>query len=481
MMNLNELTIKEFHSGLAEKKFSAKEAAGEFLKAIDARDGEIGAYLSVFGEEALAAASAVDEKIASGGVVSEIAGVPMALKDNMLVKGTKTTAASRILEDYVASYDATVVKKLKDNNAVLLGKANMDEFAMGSSTEYSAFKTTKNPYDRTRVPGGSSGGSAAAVAAGLAMAALGSDTSGSICLPASFCGIVGLRPTYGAISRSGLIAMASSLDQIGPMAKTVEDAEILFRHLAGKDALDSTTIDHTYEGIKNLDDLRGLKMGLPKEFFVSGLSREVEEGIESAVQKFKKLGIEFKEIELPHAKYALSCYYIVMPAEVSSNLARFDGVRYQGVAGMKNEAKSLSDRYLATRGTGFGPEPRRRILLGTFVLSAGYYDAYYAKAQKVRRLIKNDFDEAFKKVDVIMAPVAPAPAFKFGEKISDPMAMYLSDIFTTQTNLAGIPAISVPVKKYDLGGGELPVGFQLIGNRFEENRLFALGKLYERS
>jgi aspartyl-tRNA(Asn)/glutamyl-tRNA(Gln) amidotransferase subunit A len=481
MMNLNELTIKEFHSGLAEKKFSAKEVTGEFLKAITAKDGEIGAYLSVFGEGALEAASAVDEKIASGGVVSEIAGVPIALKDNMLVKGTKTTAASRMLEDYVASYDATVVGKLKDNNAVLLGKANMDEFAMGSSTEYSAFKTTKNPYDPTRVPGGSSGGSAAAVAAGLAMAALGSDTSGSICLPASFCGIVGLRPTYGAVSRSGLIAMASSLDQIGPMAKTVEDAEMLFRHLAGKDALDSTTVDHTYEEIKNLDDLKGLKIGLPKEFFVSGLSGEVEEGIESAVQRFKKLGIEFKEIELPHAKYALSCYYIIMPAEVSSNLARFDGVRYQGVAGMKNEAKSLSDLYLATRGTGFGPEPRRRILLGTFVLSAGYYDAYYAKAQKVRHLIKNDFDEAFKKVDVIMAPVAPAPAFKFGEKISDPMAMYLSDIFTTQTNLAGIPALSVPVKKYNLGGGELPVGFQLIGNRFEENRLFALGKLYERN
>lgn len=480
-MKVNERTIKEFHAGLVKKEFSAQEATEEFLKSIEEKDGAIGAYLSVFHDEARQAAAAVDEKIASGAEVAEMAGVPIALKDNMLVEGTKTTAASKMLEHYVASYDATVVKKLKESDAVLLGKANMDEFAMGSSTEYSAFKTTKNPHDLSRVPGGSSGGSAAAVAANLAMAALGSDTSGSICLPASFCGIVGLRPTYGAVSRSGLIAMASSLDQIGPMAKTAEDAEILFKRILGKDELDATSVDYAYEEVKNPADLKGLTIGLPKEFFVSGLSKEVEEGIESAVRKFKQLGIQFKEIELPHAKYALSCYYIVMPAEVSSNLARFDGIRYQGVAGMKGEAKNLSDLYLETRGEGFGAEPRRRILLGTFVLSAGYYDAYYAKAQKVRRLIKNDFDAAFEKVDAIMAPVAPSPAFKFGEKTSDPMAMYLSDIFTTQTNLAGIPALSMPVKKYPLGGGELPVGFQLIGKRFEENKLLGLGKLYEKS
>ncbi len=480
-MDLNELTIKEFHKGLEGKKFSAREVTAAFLKAIKEKDGELNAYLSVFESQALEAAAAVDKKIASGGVVPALAGVPLAVKDNMLIEGTKTTAASKILENYVASYDATVIGKLKKEDAVFLGKTNLDEFAMGSSTEYSAFKKTKNPHDLTRVPGGSSGGSAAAVAATMAMAALGSDTSGSICLPAAFCGVVGLRPSYGSVSRSGLIAMASSLDQIGPITKTVEDAEILFRSIAGRDDLDSTSIDYSYEEVKDLENVKKLRVGLPKEFFVSGLSKEIEEGIESAIQKLKKLGLEFKEVNLPHAKYALSCYYIIMPAEVSSNLARFEGVRYPGIPEVRKEAESLSDLYLRTRGVGFGLEPRRRVLLGTFVLSAGYYDAYYAKAQKVRRLIKNDFDDAFNDVDVIMAPVTPTPAFKLGEKVSDPLMMYLSDIFTTQTNLAGVPALSLPVKKYELGGGELPVGFQLIGKRFEENKILALGKLYEKS
>ncbi len=471
-MDLNKLTIKNLKEGMIKKEFSAVEVAGRFLDEIDRKDGEVKAYLSVFKNEARTAAAGVDRDLTEGGIKS-LQGVPMAIKDNMLIEGFKVTAASKILEKYVASYDATVIKKLKANGAVFLGKTNLDEFAMGSSTENSAFFATKNPRDLTMVPGGSSGGSAAAVAAGEALVALGSDTGGSIRQPAAFCGIVGFKPTYGTVSRFGLIAMASSLDQIGPMARTVEDAETIFENISGRDELDSTTVDYSHERISDLESIRGLTVGLPKEYFIAGLDKEIENGVGSAVEKLKSLGLRFKEISLPHTKYALSCYYIVMPAEVSSNLARFDGIRYA----RNKSLGSLHDLYVENRGEGFGPEVRRRILLGTFVLSAGYYDAYYAKAQKVRRLIKNDFDEAFREVDVILSPVTPTTPFKFGEKSGDPLQMYLSDVFTIPANMAGIPAISIPV------GGDLkvPVGFQLMGKRFEDNKILALGRLYEKN
>ncbi len=469
-MDLKELTVKKLQQGLAEREFSAREVTDEFLKSIETKDGEIGAYLSVFNDEARKDAAAVDRKIASGERPSGLSGVPFALKDNMLVEGAKTTAASKILENYVASYDGTVVTKLKQGGAIILGKTNMDEFAMGSSTENSAFQKTKNPRDLERVPGGSSGGSAAAVAAGEALVALGSDTGGSIRQPAAFCGVVGMKPTYGTVSRSGLIAMASSLDQIGPFTKTVEDAEEVFRGITGRDPLDATSVEYHYESIEP-EDARNLTVGLPKEYFISGLSEEVEKGVQSAIEKFKKLGVRFKEISLPHTKYALSCYYIVMPAEVSSNLARFDGIRYS----RNVEAGTLHDLYLKNRGEGFGAEVRRRILLGTFVLSAGYYDAYYAKAQKVRRLIADDFDAVFEDVDVVLTPTTPTGPFKFGERSGDPIQMYLSDVFTIPANMAGIPAIAIPVE----GDKKLPIGFQLMGKHFEEDKLFALGKLYE--
>ncbi|MFH1161913.1 MAG: Asp-tRNA(Asn)/Glu-tRNA(Gln) amidotransferase subunit GatA [Candidatus Jorgensenbacteria bacterium] len=484
-MELRNLSIAGIRRGLAEKRFSAVELAEEFLGWAETHDREIHAYLSLAREHALASARAVDEKIATGAPLPPLAGVPVALKDNLLVEGGVTTAASKILEHYVGSYDATAVRKLKDAGAVLLGKTNMDEFAMGSSTEHSAFGVTRNPYDLSRVPGGSSGGSAAAVAAGMAAAALGSDTSGSVCLPAAFCGIVGLRPSYGAVSRFGLIAMASSLDQIGPLAKTAEDAALVFGAIRGRDPLDATSVEFEPSGDPvPPGEAKKLKVGIPKEFFVEGISPEVSRGLEVAMAKLKSLGFTFKEISLPHARYALAVYYIIMPAEVSANLARFDGIRYERTNNQQPTTDNLlKDLYFKTRGEGFGAEARRRILLGTYVLSAGYYDAYYAKAQRVRRLITEDFERAFDRagggVDVIFAPVAPTTAFKLGEKIADPLAMYLSDIFTTQTNLAGVPALSMPVDGYRPERTELPIGFQLIGKRFHEEELFAAGRLYE--
>jgi aspartyl-tRNA(Asn)/glutamyl-tRNA(Gln) amidotransferase subunit A len=408
----------------------------------------------------------------------------LAIKDNILIKGLKTTAASKILENYVASYDATVIKKLKAQNAIFIGKTNMDEFAMGSSTENSAFKKTKNPYDKTRVPGGSSGGSAAAVAAEMAVASLGSDTGGSIREPASFCGVVGFKPTYGAVSRSGVIAMASSLDQIGPIAKTVEDAKILFKTIAGKDNLDATSTDpeKSWEEKlkeKNIEKIRELTIGIPDEYFISGISKEVEKEVENAIEKIKSLGIKFKKISLPHTKYALSCYYIIMTAEVSSNLSRFDGIRYSRNKNIQSKEESLEELYFKQRGNGLGEESKRRTILGSFVLSSGYYDAYYEKAQRVRQLIKNDFDKVFNDIDIVLSPVAPSTAFKIGEKNNDPLQMYLSDIFTIPVNLAGVPAISIPTKK-DLKEGELPVGFQLIGKKWKEEDLFGIGELYEK-
>lgn len=477
METLHNLTIKKFHQGLIDKNFSAFEITKAFLDYIEEKDKGIGAYLSFNKDGALAAAEKVDVALAREERISILAGVPLAVKDNMLIEGLLATAGSKILEKYIAVYDATVIKKLKDNQAVFLGKTNLDEFAMGSSTENSAFKVTKNPHDTTRVPGGSSGGSAAAVASHMAVAALGSDTGGSIRQPASFCGVVGLKPTYGAVSRYGLIAMASSLDQIGPFTKTVEDAAILFNAIAGYDPKDSTSIKADYgDELLNprLEDVKKLTVGIPDEYFAHGLDKEVGEAIDKVISDIKSLGLQIKRVSLPHTKYALSVYYIIMTAEVSTNLARFDGIRY----GTREKAKNLLELYQENKGVGFGPETKRRIILGTFVLSAGYYDAYYAKAQKVRRLIKEDFEKVFASgVDVILTPVAPTPAFKIGEKTDDPLQMYLSDIFTIPLNLAGLPGVSIPVRGRE---GKLPIGFQLIGKPFRESDILGIGRFYER-
>ncbi|MDD5547314.1 MAG: Asp-tRNA(Asn)/Glu-tRNA(Gln) amidotransferase subunit GatA [Candidatus Pacebacteria bacterium] len=474
-MDLKNLTIKNFHKGLLDKEFSAHEITQEFFDYIKKQDKKIDAYLSLNEKMALEQAEQADLRVAKNENVGMLAGAPLAIKDNILIEGLPATAASKILENYIASYDATVIKKLKSAGAVFLGKTNMDEFAMGSSTESSAFKITKNPHDLKRVPGGSSGGSAAAVAADMAVAALGSDTGGSIRQPAAFCGVVGLKPTYGAVSRFGVMAMASSLDQIGPFAKTVEDAAILFKEISGQDKLDSTSADVKYgEEILNpkLENIKKLTVGIPEEYFIDGMDKEVSKAVESAIKDIESLGIKTKKISLPHTKYALSDYYIIMPAEVSANLERFDGIRY----GSREKAKDLIELYKKNRSAGFGDEAKRRIILGAFVLSSGYYDAYYAKAQKVRSLIKQDFENAFKQVDVILTPVTPTSAFKIGEKTKDPLSMYLSDIFTIPANLAGVPAISIPIS----GKRELPVAFQLMGKPWKEVDILGIGQYYQK-
>jgi len=409
----------------------------------------------------------------------ESAGIPMAVKDNILIEGKICSAGSRMLQNYKASYDAMAIKKLKSAGAIFLGRTNMDEFAMGASTENSAYGVTKNPKDLTRVAGGSSGGSAAAVAMDGCLGALGSDTGGSIRQPASFCGVVGLNPTYGAVSRSGLIAMASSFDQIGPMAKTAEDAEIIFNAIKGSDPMDSTSSSTPDFDEKKLDGK--LRIGLLK-YDKKGVDEEINESMEKSAKIFKNLGYEISEIELPNIKYSVPCYYILVPAEVSSNLARFDGVRY----GLFEEGKNLTEDYMKTREAGFGLETRRRIILGTYVLSAGYYDAYYAKAQKVRELIRIDFENVFKNVDAIISPVSPSAAFKIGEKANDPLKMYLEDIFTAPAKMAGLPAMSIPTRLADdsakrdgLNPDGLPIGLQIIAPRFGENLLFEIGKKYQ--
>ncbi len=468
-MKLENLTIKKFHEGLTNKEFSAKEVTESFYKQIDKANKELNAYLSLNKAEAIKQAEKVDMDLAQGKRLSLLAGAPLAIKDNILISGEKCTAGSLILKDYVAAYDATVIKKLKRHDAIFLGKTNLDEFAMGSSTENSAFGPTGNPKGEGLVPGGSSGGSAAAVSADLALAALGSDTGGSIRQPAAFCEVVGLKTTYGSVSRYGLISMASSLDQIGTFTKNVEDAATLFHAISGFDPKDATSVENIYsEDLLNpsIEKLKGMVVGIPKEYFSEGLNPQIAKKMQEAIEDFKSLGIKFKDISLPHTKYALSCYYIIMPAEVSSNLARFDGMRYAS-EGSRKEA--LKDFYVNARTEGFGAEVKRRIILGTFVLSSGHYDAYYAKAQKVRSLIKQDFDEAFKEVDVIFAPTSPIPPFKFGEKTSNPLEMYLSDILTIPVNLAGLPAVSIPP------------GFQLIGQHWREADILGLGYLYERN
>lgn len=481
MEPLHDLTIKKFHDGLLAKKFSALEVTQAYFARIKEKDKDIDAYLSLAEESAIREAEAADLAVAKDEPISDLAGVPLGIKDNILIKGLPTTAASKILEHYTASYDAGVIKKLKSQQAVFLGKTNLDEFAMGASTENSAFKTTKNPHDLTRVPGGTSGGSAAAIAAHFAVAALGSDTGGSIRQPSSFCGVVGMSPTYGAVSRAGVIAMTSSLDQVGPMTKTVEDAAILFKAISGKDPMDATSADHDFGAdllSPKLEKIRQLVVGLPEEYFIEGTDTAVTKEIEGAIEKLKSLGMKFKKVSLPHTKYAVAAYYIFVPAEVSSNLARFDGIRY-GTS--MRESGNLQDIYFKTKGEGFGAEAKRRIILGTFVLSSGYYDTYYEKAQRVRTLVKQDFEEAFKEVDVMLTPVAPTPAFKIGEKINDPLAMYLGDIFTLPLKLGGFPAISIPTKSAShLAPGELPIGFQLIGKKWHEADILGIGQFYEK-
>ena len=473
MDKLLNLSINEIHSGLTEKKFSAQELARAFIAHIKKTDDDIKAFLSYDFDGALAQAKKVDEKIALGEEISRLAGVPCAVKDNILVKGLKATAASKILENYVAPYDAFVIEKLKARGALLVGKTNMDEFAMGSSTENSAFQKTKNPADAERVPGGSSGGSAAAVASRQATVALGSDTGGSIRQPASFCGVVGLKPTYGAVSRSGVMAMASSLDQIGPFARTVEDAEILFDAIKGKDPKDSTSVESQIRNPKS--EIRNMRVGVPKEYFGEGIDAAVKEAVKKAIAGLEAKGAQVKEISLPHTQYAIATYYIIMPAEVSSNLARYDGIKYGYSTHHRSAHDALDSVYFKSRSEGFGREAKRRIMLGTYVLSAGYYDAYYKKAQRVRVKIKEDFEKAFEEVDVIATATCPSVAFKFGEKTKDPMSMYLEDIFTVPVNLAGVPAISVPCGLSD----GLPVGLQLIAPWFREDTLFAVGKEVE--
>lgn len=465
---MNGLTIKKINEGLRNKEFSAVELAKEYLERIKKEDKKINSFVTITEDLALKQAKEADKLISEKEDISFLTGVPMAVKDNILVKGEKCTCSSKILEDYTAPYDATVIKKIK--GAVILGKTNLDEFAMGASTENSAFFTTKNPHDLKRVAGGSSGGSAAAVAADFCAAALGSDTGGSVRQPASFCGAVGLKPTYGAVSRYGLVAFASSLDQIGPITKNVEDAQILFDAIAGKDEKDSTSID--YEFLISNFEFRNLRIGVPKEYFVEGMDEGVKKIVKDAIKKAEDAGAKIEEISLPHTKYAIPVYYLIATSEASANLARYDGVKY----GFSEPAGDLFETYLKSREKGFGMEVKRRIMLGTYALAAGYYDAFYLKAQKVRTLIKHDFEKAFEKTDVIFSPVAPTPAFKIGEKADNPLAMYLSDIYTASVNLAGLPAVSVPVG--DFNG--LPVGLQIIGKVFEENKILQIAKFCQK-
>lgn len=484
--NMNEFaqkSIAEVSAALREGLISCEELARFYLETIRDKNSDLNAYLEVY-DDALNQAEEADAKIADGSLKSPLAGIPIAVKDNILIRGRRTTAGSKILKNYFASYDAAVIEKLKANGAVFLGKTNMDEFAMGSSTENSAYGPAKNPRDASRVPGGSSGGSAAAVAAGLCQAALGSDTGGSIRQPASFCGVVGMKPSYGRVSRSGLIAMASSLDQIGPVARSVGDARILYNAISGRDAFDSTTAEFNQQAYsptarpfrEAINNKRELTVGVPREYFGKGLDADVGKTIRAAIDKCGGLGFSVKEISLPHAGYALAAYYIIMPAEVSANLARFDGIRY---GHRTAQAKNLLEVYEKSRDEGFGPEPKRRIILGTYALSYGYYDAYYLKAQKVRRLIKDDFANAFKEVDFILGPTAPTPAFKFGEKTEDPLQMYLADIYTVAINLAGVPALSLPAGSVERDGTKLPVGLQIIGKWFAEDALFDFAEKME--
>ena len=476
-MSSSTHTIKELHQQLVKKERSAVEITQEALHRIESVEPKVKAFITVTAESALAQAKQVDEKIAQGTEIGLLEGIPVGIKDNMCTEGIKTTCASQILANFVPPYESTATQKLKEAGAICVGKTNLDEFAMGGSTENSAMQNTANPWDTTRVPGGSSGGSAAAVAAGECVVSLGSDTGGSIRQPASFCGLVGLKPTYGLVSRFGLVAFGSSLDQIGPFARNVEDSAILLGAIAGYDRNDSTSLkvdipDYTQYLQPELK--KGLKVGVIKETFGEGLEPTVEAKVRDAIAKLEEMGAEIKEISCPRFRYGVPAYYIIAPSEASANLARYDAVRY----GMREDAENLLEMYTKTRATGFGDEVKRRIMIGTYTLSAGYYDAYYLKAQKVRTLIKQDFEAAFADVDVLVSPTAPTTAFKIGEKDADPLSMYLLDLMTIPVNLAGLPGMSVPCG-FDSNG--LPVGLQLIGNVLREDVLFQTAYAYEQA
>ena len=475
-MEMTARTAEELHVLLSNKEISATELTQAFLARINAVDSDIKAFVSVTEEAALSQARKVDEKLAKGEKIGPLEGIPMALKDNLCTEGIRTTCSSKILENFIPPYNATVTERLQEAGAILLGKLNMDEFAMGSSTENSSFYPTRNPWDIDRVPGGSSGGSVASVVADEAVYTLGSDTGGSIRQPAAFCGVVGLKPTYGVVSRFGLIAYTSSLDQIGPVTKTVSDNALVLNTIAGHDRKDSTSVPYNRPDYTQflVNDIRGLRIGVPREYFGQGMDPEVEKVIREAIRTFENLGAVVEECSLPNTEYAMPAYYLIAPAEASSNLARYDGVRY----GHRSEGvEDVIGLFSKTRAEGFGAEVKRRIMLGTYALSAGYYDAYYLKAQKVRTLIKQDFDRAFERFDVLLSPTTPTPAFRLGEKSSDPLTMYLSDVCTVPINLAGIPALSLPAGFVD----GLPIGLQLMGKPFDEGMLYRVAYTFEQN
>lgn len=481
-MNLSSLTIHEAAALLREKKISSHELTKACLERAHATNGALNAYVLMNDEGALQDAKKADEAFAMGVPKSQLAGVPVALKDVFCTEGVRTTACSNILKNFVPPYDATSVKKLKAAGMVLLGKLNTDEFTCGASTETSCFGVTRNPWDTERVAGGSSGGSASAVAADACIYALGTDTGGSIRQPAAYCGITGLKVTYGRVSRFGVISMASSLDTIGPMTKDVWDAALVLNEIAGHDAHDATTPNVSvpdYTKALNAKDLKGLRIGLPKEYFIPGMDKEVEKSVRDALEVFKKLGAEVKEISLPYTKYGLAVYYILCPSEVSANMARYDGIRFG--PGPSKEADDLHDYYLKARGEGFGDEMKRRIMIGSYALSSGYYDAYYLKAQKVRTLVKRDFEKAFEEVDVIITPTTPSTAFKVGENSADPVKMYLEDVFTVTVNIAGVPALAVPcgISMPTSSRPALPIGMQIIGPQFGEELLLKVGAVFQ--
>lgn len=485
---LNELTLSQSARGLAEKKFSAEELLEACIARRNKVEPKLSAFLSTTDTLARETAKLVDARRQHGDKLAPLAGLPIAIKDNFNVRGTETTCGSKILKKYVSPYDATSIARLRTAGAILFGKTNLDEFAMGSSTENSAFGVTHNPWDLDRVPGGSSGGSAAAVAADECLAALGSDTGGSIRQPAALTNTTGLKPTYGRISRYGVLALASSLDVVGTLTKSVEDAALLLETMAGQDPMDATChgeFPPSYTDLLNIKNLKGLKIGLPKEYFGAGLDPAIADAVHAAAKEFEKLGATVTEVSLPHSKYALSTYYVLLPCEASANLARYDGIRYghsvtRDAKATKNgstKQDTLLDVYLKSRAQGFGPEPTRRIMLGTYALSKGYYDQYYRKALKVRTLVRRDFLEAFKKVNVLLTPTTPTPAFKIGEKSADPLAMYLSDIMTVAINVAGVPAMSLPCGFVN----NLPVGMQLITEDLNEEVLFQVGHAYQQA
>ena len=474
-MDITELTVHELQEKIKNGELTTKEILQAYINRIDEKEKEVQAFVTTLTEEAEKKEKEVHKKIESGEIEGDLAGIPIGIKDNICTKGIKTTCASKMLEDFISPYDATVMEKINDENMILLGKLNMDEFAMGGSTEHSYFKKTRNPWDLNRVPGGSSGGSASAVAAGMVPWALGSDTGGSIRQPASFCGVVGLKPTYGLVSRYGLVAFASSLDQIGPITKDVKDSAILLNIIAGHDKKDTTSVNiEKKDYVKALkNDVKGLKIGVPKEFLAEGTQPEVKGKIEEAIQIYKELGAVVEEISLDVAKYSLATYYIIACAEASSNLGRFDGIRYGYRA---KDYKDLNELFVKSRSEGFGDEVKRRIILGTYVLSSGYYDAYYKKAQKVRSLVMNEFIKAFQKYDVLLTPTSPTVAFKIGEKTSNPLEMYLSDICTVSVNIAGLPGISIPC---GVDSNNMPIGMQLIGNKFQEETILNAAYTFE--